>query len=283
MPPEHLEQRAGQPGFRSEEEAVAWDRGAASRAKTLGAATARMLDLAHLGPGDRVLDLAAGTGEQSLLAARRVGPTGTVLATDIDANGLAIAADAARAAGLANVTTRVLDAQALDLDLASFDAAISRLGLMFVRDLHQTLRGIAHILKPGGRLAVLVFSTPDRNPALAIPQAIGRRHAHPAQRGPGEARMFSLGAPGLLATALVKAGFSEVAVEAVPTAQRFPDAAAYVRFLRESFVAMQRLLAGLGDAEREATWHEVAQACRQFEGSEGFSASGEVLIGSGTR
>jgi ubiquinone/menaquinone biosynthesis C-methylase UbiE len=283
MPPEQPERRADQTGFRSAEEAAAWERGTANRASTLGAATARMLDLAHLGPGDRVLDLAAGTGEQTLLAARRVGPTGTVLATDIDANGLAIATETARAAGLTNITTRVLDAQALDLAPASFDAAISRLGLMFVRDVHQTLLGIAQILKPGSRIAVLVFSTPDRNLALAIPQAIGRHRAHPAQRGPEVARMFSLGTPGVLQTALVEAGFSDVAVEAVPTVQRFPSAAAYVRFLRESFVAMQRLQTGLSEREREAVWHEVEQDCRQFEGPAGFSAPGEVLIGSGTR
>ena len=154
---------------------------------------------------------------------------------------------------------------------------------MFVRDLHQTLLGIARILRPGGKLAVLVFSTPDRNPTLAIPQQIGRRHAHPAQRGPETARMFSLGTPGLLEAAFVGAGFADATVETIPTEQRFPDTAEYVRFLQESFVAMQRLLTGLSDAEREAAWREVAQACRQFEGPEGFIASGEVLIGSGTR
>ena len=89
-------------------------------------ATELMLDLADLQPGGRVLDVAAGTGDQTVLAAQRVGPTGYVLATDLAAKMLEIAAQAARDAGLTNVETRVMDAQQLDLAPDSFDAAISR-------------------------------------------------------------------------------------------------------------------------------------------------------------
>jgi len=93
-----------------------------------------MLDLAGIALGDRVLDVAAGTGEQTLLAARRVGANGSVLATDIAARMLAGAAEAARRAGLGNVETRVLDARSLDLEPASFDAVVSRLALMLISE-----------------------------------------------------------------------------------------------------------------------------------------------------
>jgi ubiquinone/menaquinone biosynthesis C-methylase UbiE len=83
-----------------------------------------MLDLANLRAGCRVLDVAAGTGEQTLLAARRVGPTGYVLATDISASMLNLAAQAIRDAGLRNVETRVMDAANIEVKADSFDAVI---------------------------------------------------------------------------------------------------------------------------------------------------------------
>src|SRR5215468_4922303 len=81
--------------------AEAWDRGAAARARAFGAATERMLELANIIRGSRVLDIAAGAGDQTLTVARRVGPTGYVLATDIAASMLDLTA-AAASRGLTN-------------------------------------------------------------------------------------------------------------------------------------------------------------------------------------
>src|SRR5262249_57861968 len=83
--------------------AEAWDRGAVVRAQAFGAATERMLELANVRRGARVLDIAAGAGDQTLMAALRVGPTGYVLATDIASSMLELTSAAARRAGLANV------------------------------------------------------------------------------------------------------------------------------------------------------------------------------------
>ena len=99
-----------------------------------------MLNMANIVTGRRVLDVAAGTGEQTILAARRVGPTGSVLATDIAAEMLTIAAETAYQAGLSNVTTHAMDARHVDVDTESFDAAICRLGLMFILGLGKLYR-----------------------------------------------------------------------------------------------------------------------------------------------
>src|SRR6266511_802676 len=131
--------------------AEAWRRRDAQRNEYMSAATDLMLDLASVASGSRVLDVAAGTGGQTLLVAQRVGPSGFVLATDVSASMLEQAADAARQAGLTNVQTRAVDAQGLDLEPDSFDAAISRNGLQFIRDLHAALVAIRSALKPGGR------------------------------------------------------------------------------------------------------------------------------------
>src|SRR5579859_5210166 len=110
----------------SAEAAQLWQQSAARRAQTLALATERMFEQAGLRPGMRVLDIAAGTGDQSILAARVVGPSGSVLATDISASMLDAATQAARAASLDNIETLVADASTLDLTPDTFDAAISR-------------------------------------------------------------------------------------------------------------------------------------------------------------
>jgi ubiquinone/menaquinone biosynthesis C-methylase UbiE len=122
-----------------------------------------MLDLAGVSAGARVLDVAAGAGGQTLAAARRVGPDGAVLATDIAPAILEYAERDARAAGLANVAVRAMDAEALDVEPGTFDAAICRLGRTYLPDLAAALAAIRRALRPGGRLAAIVFSTPDRN------------------------------------------------------------------------------------------------------------------------
>ncbi len=94
----------------------------------LGEATEAMLDMAEVRAGGRVLDVAAGAGGQTRMAARRVGPDGNVLATDISESILAFTEQTAREAGLANVTTRVMDGERLDVPDASFDAVVSRIG-----------------------------------------------------------------------------------------------------------------------------------------------------------
>jgi ubiquinone/menaquinone biosynthesis C-methylase UbiE len=143
----------GDGAYGSHEAAEGWRRAATTRAQSVGLATEIMLNMANIVIGSQVLDVAAGTGEQTILAAKRVGPTGSVLATDIAANMLKIAAEAAHQAGLSNVTTQVMDAQQLNVKAESFDAAISRLGLMFIPDLPGALADIRRALKPDGKLA----------------------------------------------------------------------------------------------------------------------------------
>ena len=117
----------------------------------LGEATETMLDMAGVGPGGRVLDVAAGAGGQTIAAAKRVGASGYVLATDISSNILDFASEAARREGLGNVQTRVMDGESLEeLEEESFDAVISRVGLIYFPDQHKALSGMRRALKPGG-------------------------------------------------------------------------------------------------------------------------------------
>ncbi|MBA2451399.1 MAG: methyltransferase domain-containing protein [Chloroflexi bacterium] len=271
-------------GAWSTREAVeTWRRGTASRADALGPVTERMLDLAGVAAGGRVLDVAAGTGDQTLLAARRVGPTGSILATDLSPTMLEAAADAAREAGFTNVETRVMDAQDLQVDPDSFDAAISRFGLMLMPLPQQALAGIRRALEPGGKLAAIVFSGADKNPHQALPVLIARRHRGLPAQTPGEAGMFALGGDGVLEDALRAAGFREVAVHPFTITRRAASAVEAVTRLKDSLLIVRELLAPLDAAEREAVWAEIERELRRFEGPDGFAVSGEALIGVGTK
>lgn len=268
--------------WQSHEAAEKWREGADARDRMFAHATSMMLMLAKVGKGDRVLDVAAGTGDQTLMAARRVGPGGAVLATDIAAAMLAVAAEAAERAGLGNVETRVLDAQSLDLPQESFDAAISRFGLMFVADLHAALTGVRHALKPGKRFAAMVWGTPERNPAFAIPLAIAQRYAAQPPASPGQPGIFALGDGRRLAEGFAHAGFDDVQMHTPAILFRAPSARQFAegRMVTGPFGA---LMAAMDDATRARTLAEITAALQQFEGAEGFIAPGEALIAVGTK
>lgn len=268
-----------------ESAAQAWDRWAPLLSDWLGAATQAMLEMAHVGAGSRVLDVAAGAGEQTLLAAQRAGTAGHVLATDISPTILGYAKAAADRAGLRNVDTRELDGERHDLlPPESFDAAISRVGLIYFPDQQRALAGIRQALRPGGRFAAVVYSTPERNPFFALPVGIIRRRAQLPPPLPGQPGPFSLGAQGVLSNTLEQAGFRDVEVRKVDSPVRLATAAECVRFERESFGALHQMMASMSDAERADTWREIEETLARFETpGAGFVGPCEMLVGAGRR
>jgi SAM-dependent methyltransferase len=267
-----------------EDAANAWHRWGPVLEEWLGEATHRMLDAARLADGGRVLDVAAGAGGQSLAAARIVGPSGRVLATDIAPSILEHAAASAEAAGLPNVETQELDGEDVErLPGASFDAVISRVGLIYLPDRQRALTGMRHVLREGGRLAVIVYSTAEHNHFFSIPVSLIRERAQLPAPEPGQPGPFSLGGPGMLERALSDAGFRDVTVEAVPAPLRLPSAAECVRFERESFGALHQMLAGVPTEERQLVWKDIEVALARFETPDGFVGPCELLVGAGSR
>jgi ubiquinone/menaquinone biosynthesis C-methylase UbiE len=267
-----------------ENAAEAWHRWGPFLGEWLGPATERMLDLARVQTGSRVLDVAAGAGEQTLYAARRVGPGGHVLATDISPAILAHAQATAREARLSQVATRELDGEALDeLPAENFDAVISRIGLIYFPDQQKALAGMKRALKPGGRIGAIVYSSPEKNAFFAIPVALIRRRANLPPPLPGQPGPFSLGADGVLAAALERAGFRDVTVEKVDAPVRLPSAAECVRFERESFGALHQMMATLSDSERADTWREIENELKKFESPGRFTGPCEMLVAAGTK
>jgi SAM-dependent methyltransferase len=242
-----------------------------------------MLEMAGVKTGSRVLDVAAGTGDQTLIAARRVGAIGYVLAADISASMLNVAAEAARKAGLANVETRVVDAANLALDADSFDAVICRIALMLFPNPAKALTEMRRVVKPGRKVAAIVFSALEKNPYQGIVHGIVRRLGTIPPPAPGEPWMFAIGDPGALEDLYKQAGFLNVSVHAVPIQRRFPSAADAIRSMRNNVGDLRELMSRLNEADRELAWIEIEQQLRQFESPNGFEAPGEVLIGVGTK
>jgi SAM-dependent methyltransferase len=264
------------------EAAAEWRRGAAARRQAFGPATEMMLDLVNVSEGSWVLDVGAGAGDSTLVAARRVGSTGRVLATDVSASMLEVAAEVARQAGLTNVDTRVVDAQRLDLEPDSFDAAVSRNCLMLIPDCQQALTGIRRVLKPGGRFAAIVFSTSDRCPFLSLPHAIVFRIGRFTSPPPEQFGEFRLAGPGTLEDAFGAAGFLDTTIHTVPTRHRFPSLAEAMQYARGP-LPLRELMARLNRDEQQQAWAEIESALAQFEGPQGYDSPCELLIGVGTK
>jgi ubiquinone/menaquinone biosynthesis C-methylase UbiE len=264
--------------------AGAWHRWGPFLAEWLGPATERMLDLAGVTTGSRVLDVAAGAGEQTLRAARRVGPSGHVLATDISPKILEYALRDARAAGLSNIATRELDGEAVDaLPARSFDAVISRVGLIYFPDRQKALSAMKRVLTPDGRFAAIVYSTPEANAFFSIPIAIIRRRAQLPPPLPGQPGPFSLGKDGMLAETLREAGFRDVVVERMEAAVRLASAVECAAFERESFGALHQMMSTMTESDRTDTWREIEAELRQFERTGHFVGPCELLVAGATQ
>lgn len=242
-----------------------------------------MLDMAGVGPGTRVLDVAAGAGQQTLVAARRVGSTGHVLATDISARILEFAAENARIEGLTNVSTLEADGEMLEVTPESFDAAISRVGLIYFPNQQAALAKIRAALKPGGRFAAIVYSTPENNGFFSKPVSIIRERAQLPPPAAGQPGPFSLGAPGELSAVLEDAGFRDVEERVIDAPVVLSSSADCLRFERQSFGALHQMLSGLEPADREAVWDEIVTALAGFDTPEGFHGPCELVIAAGTK
>jgi SAM-dependent methyltransferase len=262
---------------------AAWRRWNPTLDRWYGEATRQMLDLARIQPGQRILDIAAGAGEPAVSAAERVGPSGYVLATDISEGIVELALQVARERGLKQIETRAMDGEKLDLPDASFDAVLCRLGLMYMPHPVTALREWRRVLRAGGRVAVVVFSTPDRNSWGALPASIIRRRAQLPPPVPGQPGPFSLGGPGVLEGIFNRAGFANPEIRAVLVPHGMGSSAEYVQVAREAFGAFNAMMAHLPPQERETVWNEVEASMRSFELPSGFEVPGECLVGAATK
>lgn len=263
--------------------APGWAKWEATVAHWMEPATEAMLDMAGVASGTRVLDLACGAGSQTLSAARRVGEHGHVVASDISDTMLHHVHENARAAQLAHVSTMVGAAEELDVPAERFDAVICRLGLMLFVEPAKALAAVRRALKPGGKVAVVVFTLPAANAFMAQPMQILLRHAGKEPPVPGQPGIFSLGAPGVLERLLTDNGFVRVEQHTCALPLRMSSATQALKMMREAFGAYRAVLSGCPEAVQTAAWAEVAEMLQRFETTTGFEAPAEVLLAAGVK
>lgn len=272
------------PGHVWDKAADGWNDHAPQVRNWLADITTAMLDAAGIERGLRVLDVAAGSGGQTLDIARRVGVQGQVLATDVSPRILVLAQQNVVSAGLAQVKTRVADAQALGLSGSDFDAAVCRLGLMFCTAPLTALMQIHSALKPGGHFAAVVFSTPQSNPCVSLMMAAALKAtgaAPPSPYTPGF--LLSLGQPGLMEQLLKDAGFVDIDVQKVAAPFELQSAKHYVDFVRASGSPIMEILAKLSRQAQDEAWADMTKQLEVFSTATGWVGPNELLLCSAKR
>ena len=231
----------------------------------------RLVELAEIKQGDRVIDIATGIGEPAITAAKKVGVEGYVLATDISPQMLAIAKERTVSLGLQNIVEfkevdaeKILDLQQQQQPLSPFAAVLCRWGLMFFPNLSSTLTNIYKLLSSGGRIAAAVWSEPAKVPKLytaidIVTQKLGisltTAYAHYTEI----LSPFSLANINIVNNALVEAGFKDIHTEYLNITFEFLSAEDYTDFAKQIIAPIHNLLANETEKRKEEIWKAVTE------------------------
>ncbi len=263
--------------------AGAWEEHADYLEARASGLTTAMLDALALSAGDRVLELACGTGGAGLAAAERVGPSGEVVLSDAVPEMTEAAARRAATRGAANIRTRVLALETVAEPDASFDAVLCREGLMFATDPARALREVLRVLRPGGRAAFAVWGPPAENPWMRLPFEAVRQHAGAPAPGPGSVGPFALSDSHRLHQLVTAAGLTDVRIEEVPVPMQVASTAEW--WARTSALAgpLVRLIAAMTDSDRTAVRARLDAEAAPYVTADGVTFPGLSLLASGRR
>jgi SAM-dependent methyltransferase len=229
----------------------------------------RLMELARIAPGGRVLDVATGIGEPAMTAARRVGPTGSVVAIDQAPQMLAVAHERIQMAGVQNVEFIEGDAETAPLPPASFDAIVSRWGLLFFQDPVGALAHFRASLVPDGWLAAAIWGPPERVPLISLPfMAFAGDGKRPPAPPPGP-NPFELSEPAALERVVRAAGFMDVYSEQLTVTFAFSSVEELLAHLGDVSAPMRAMLPTLSAERQTAFWDRLAQAARTYARADG--------------
>jgi len=237
---------------------------------TIGTAWATaLLDEADLRPGERVLDIACGTGVVACRAAKQVGPSGSVAGLDLSPGMLEIAR-----AKSSEIEWHEGDAAALPLPDGAFDVVVSSLGVQFVEDKQSALREMRRVLAPGGRVAIATGGpTP---PLFAILEQALARHVSPEVAGFMRA-VFSLYDPEQIRTLATDAGFDDIDVRSKGLTVTLPAPAEFLWQYVHS-TPLVAAIAPLDDARLAALEHDVVAGWQSFVRGGGLVFEGNAVL-----
>lgn len=242
--------------------------------------TARMLELAALRPGERVLELACGPGGLGIAAAEQVGPNGEVVLSDVAPEMTAVAADRAAAAGIQNVSTAVLDLEDIDQPDGLYDAVLCREGFMFALDPEHAARELARVLRPGGRAVLAVWGPRERNPWLGLVFDAVSAQTGAVIPPPGVPGPFAQSDAQRLHTLLSDAGFEHVSVTEQPVPLRARTFEEWWSRTTALAGPMANILAAMPAEVVEGIRARLIESTREYETPAGLEIPGVTLIAS---
>ena len=242
----------------------------------------RMVEMAGIKAGDRVLDVAAGYGEPTLTAARVVGPQGSVVASDISAEMLAYGRERAAVSGLENVEFVESDAISLDLPAQSFDAALSRWGIIFDPDGEGAAARVRAFLKSEARMAIASWGPPDRVPILAVPMVTAMKRLDVPPPPPSTPGPLSRPTPEAIGGLLEGGGFSDVEVDQLDVGFEWDSPQDFTRFVKEIAPPVSNLLKPHPQEVQSETWAAITEAVGDYVDNGKVRMNNLVLIAVGS-
>lgn len=245
--------------------------------------TEALVDYALPRAGMNVLDVASGTGEPAITIAGRMGMSGHVTASDLNADLLAIAAQRAKQRGFDHVRIQQADAQSLPFNDDTFDLATCRFGVMFFPDVQRAFRELMRVLKPGARVCFAVWG-PKEQPYFSASIGIVHRHIGGSLVAPGGPDPFRFADPGSLSRALNDAGFTNVHEETRVVPWTWPGTPEEVWEQQKAVVAPFRSLL---DRVPPADWprlnEEIHSAIRRYQDGDDLKFTATIVLASGRK
>jgi SAM-dependent methyltransferase len=229
----------------------------------------RLVELAGVEPGSRVLDVAAGFGEPALTAARKAGPEGEVVATDISAEMLAFGRERAAVAGVDNIEFMEADGSSLDYPKESFDAAVSRWGIIFEPDGEGTAERVRGFLKPGARFSISSWGEPETVPMIARPMKTALDFLGEEPPPPGTPGPLSRPTPEAIGGLLQGGGFSDVQVEEMELTFDWASPEEFSGYVRDVVAPITKMVEAHPEDVQEKAWQAIADDIGSEANSDG--------------
>lgn len=257
--------------------AAGWERDRSWMWEVSRAVSEEMLDALRPGPGQTILELAAGTGETGFAAAGSIEPDGRLICTDFAPEMVSAAGRESQRLGLANVEHRVMDAERMDLDDDSVDGVLCRWGYMLMADPVTALAETRRVLRDGGRLSLSVWGPAERNPWASLPAKALMQHTGAPPANSNDPGIFAMADPERVRSLMQDAGFADPRLNEVEVCWRFESFDAYWRYVTELAGGIAMVLQALPDRDRAAVRQLVERVTRDYRADGALELPGVTL------
>jgi SAM-dependent methyltransferase len=262
--------------------AAGWNKWSAYQDEYAGHVCDRIVEMAGIEEGDRVLDVAAGYGEPAMTAARKVGPGGSVIATDISAEMLNFGRRRAADNGIENIEFMQSDASSLDFPHEAFDAAVSRWGIIFDPDGEGAAAKVRGFLKPDSRFAISSWGSAERVPFIAIAMMTALERLEVPPPPPGTPGPLSRPTAEAISGLLEGGGFSDIEVEELEVTFVYESPEQYTEYVQGIAAPVVAMISAQPMDVQSDAWDAITEAARERADADGrVSLPNQVWIASG--